>query len=126
MFHFPSFASSALCIQAGMTGHDSRRVSPFRNPRIIGCLAPPRGLSQPTASFIAFQRPGIRPLPLITYSQILSFQPYSIVKEHAENLFPLQAIARIYTANHLAAQTGHAPSLHFPSARTQSGGGERD
>ena len=66
MFHFPAFASAALCIQAAMTGHDSRRVSPFRNPRIKGRVAPPRGLSQPTASFIASRRQGIHLLPLLT------------------------------------------------------------
>ena len=82
MFHFPAFASTALCIQAGMTGHDSRRVAPFRNPRLKGCLAPPRGLSQPTASFIAFQCPGIHLLPLIiTFSYVFPFLPSSIVNE---------------------------------------------
>ena len=54
MFHFPAFAPVRLCIQRTVTGHYSRRVSPFRYPRIKGCLAPPRGLSQPTTSFIAF------------------------------------------------------------------------
>ena len=66
MFHFPAFAPLRLCIQRKVTGYDSCRVSPFRHPRINGCLAPPRGFSQPAASFFAFQRPGIRPLPLIT------------------------------------------------------------
>ena len=64
MFHFPELASCKLCIHLQMTGHDSRRVSPFRNPRIKGCLAPPRGLSQLTASFIAFRRQGIHPMLL--------------------------------------------------------------
>ena len=71
MFHFPAFASAALCIQTGMTGHNSCRVAPFRYPRIKGCLAPPRGLSQPTTSFIAFQRLGIHLVLLITYSSSL-------------------------------------------------------
>ena len=34
MVQFPPFASSLLWIQRGMTGHDSRRVSPFGHPRI--------------------------------------------------------------------------------------------
>ncbi len=72
MFHFPALALTSLCIQLAATGHDSRRVAPFRNPRIIGCLAPPRGLSQPTASFFASRRQGIHLLPLIT-SLLLSF-----------------------------------------------------
>ena len=67
MFHFPAFAPCSLCIQLQVTGLNSRRVSPFRNPRLKGCLAPPRGLSQPTTSFIAFQRQGIHLVPLVTY-----------------------------------------------------------
>src|SRR5215469_10274962 len=34
MFHFPTFPPPALCVQAGVTGHYARRVSPFGNPRI--------------------------------------------------------------------------------------------
>ncbi len=39
------------------------RVSPFGNPRIIACLAAPRGLSQPTAPFIGSRYQGIHHLP---------------------------------------------------------------
>ena len=82
MFHFPELASCKLCIHLRTTGHDSRRVSPFRNPRIKGCLAPPRGLSQLTASFIAFRHQGIHPMLLYTcFSKKTSFLPYAIVKE---------------------------------------------
>ena len=66
MFHFPALAPFGLYIQPKVTGHDSRRVSPFRNFRIKGCLAPPRNLSQPTTSFIASWRPGIRLLLLLS------------------------------------------------------------
>ena len=47
MFHFPRSAPKRYwdC---------SQWVSPFRHPRIIGYLAPPRGLSQLITSFIAF------------------------------------------------------------------------
>ena len=38
MSHFPPLASARLCIQRGMTGHDSRRVSPFGHPRVEACL----------------------------------------------------------------------------------------
>ena len=41
-------------------------VSPFGNPRITGYYAPPRGLSQPIASFIASESQGIRRTPLVT------------------------------------------------------------
>ena len=64
MFHFPELASCKLCIHLRMTGHDSRRVSPFRHPRIAECLASPRGLSQLTTSFFAFRRQGIHPMLL--------------------------------------------------------------
>ena len=50
-----------------MTGYKPGRVAPFGNPRIKACLAAPRGLSQPTASFIAFQRQGIHQLPLVSF-----------------------------------------------------------
>ena len=84
MFHFPELASCKLCIHLRMAEHDFRRVAPFRNPRINGCLAPPRGLSQLTASFIAFRHQGIHPMLLYTcLSKKTSFLPYSIVKEPA-------------------------------------------
>ena len=69
MFHFPELASCKLCIHLRMTGHDSRRVSPFRHPRIAECLASPRGLSQLTTSFFAFRRQGIHPMLLYTCSR---------------------------------------------------------
>ena len=81
MFHFPGLASLGLCIQLRMMGHDSHRVSPFRNHRIVGCLAPPRCLSQLTASFIASQRQGIHLLPLISYfSRTLLFPSHSPIQ----------------------------------------------
>ena len=116
MFHFPAFALANLCIQFAATGHDSRRVSPFRNPRIIGCLAPPRGLSQPTASFFASRRQGIHLLPLITFS-LLPFLPYSIVNE--------QPPKRCRTSpgllpRYIASGTGKCLK------KAEIGGGERD
>ena len=63
MFQFPGFASRL----GGMTGYDSSRVAPFGNPRIKACLTAPRGLSQPTTSFIASWRLGIHQLPLLSY-----------------------------------------------------------
>ena len=81
MFHFPGLGSLGLYIQLRMTGHDSHRVSPFRNHRIVGCLAPPRCLSQLTASFIASQRQGIHLLPLISYfSRTLLFPSHSPIQ----------------------------------------------
>ena len=103
MFHFPAFAPAALSIQAEVTGHDSRRVSPFRYPRFNGCLAPTRGLSQPTASFFAFQRQGIRPVPLVTYhfkthrdktQHAFLSHPYQLSKNHG-GLHPLTPTEKI-------------------------------
>jgi len=42
-------------------------VAPFGNPRITGYYAPPRGLSQPIASFIASESQGIHRTPLVTF-----------------------------------------------------------
>ena len=83
MFHFPELAHASLCIQLGVTEHDFRRVSPFRNSRIIGCLAPPRDLSQLTTSFIAFRRQGIHPMLLSTCLLEKNFpsNPYAIVNQ---------------------------------------------
>ena len=38
MSHFPPLAPTRLCIQRVVTGHDSRRVSPFGHPRVEVCL----------------------------------------------------------------------------------------
>ena len=54
-----------LCIQIMIPGHDPRWVSPFGNPRIKACLAAPRGLSQPSTSFIVSQRQGIHHMSLV-------------------------------------------------------------
>ena len=75
MFHFPELAHASLCIRLGVTEHDFRRVSPFRNSRIKGCLAPPRDLSQLTTSFIAFRRQGIHPMLLSTCLLEKNFLP---------------------------------------------------
>ena len=68
MFHFPEFAPTHLSIQCGVPGHCPRRVSPFRYLRIIGCLAPPRSLSQLTTSFIACRYQGIHLMLFLTCS----------------------------------------------------------
>jgi hypothetical protein len=67
MFHFPTCPPPALCVQAGVTGHDSSRVSPFGNPRITARLTAPRGLSQPPTSFFGSWCQGIHRAPLITW-----------------------------------------------------------
>jgi hypothetical protein len=46
------------------------RVAPFGDPRITGYYAPPRGLSQPIASFIASESQGIHRTPLVTFRSL--------------------------------------------------------
>ena len=41
MVHFPRFAPPFLCIQKGVTGHDSRQVSLFGHPRLNACSSSP-------------------------------------------------------------------------------------
>src|ERR1017187_5416576 len=67
MFHFPTFPPPALCVQAGVTGHYARRVSPFGNPRIKVWLPTPRGLSQAPTSFFGSWYQGIHRVPLLTW-----------------------------------------------------------
>src|SRR5713101_1147325 len=67
MFHFPGLPRPCLCVQQEVTGHDSSRVAPFGDPRIDACLAAPRGLSQPTASFVGSWRQGIHRMPFVPW-----------------------------------------------------------
>lgn len=67
MFHFPTFPPHALYIQARVTRHHSCWVSPFGNPRISARLTAPRGLSQPTTSFIGSWCQGIHRTLFFTY-----------------------------------------------------------
>jgi hypothetical protein len=69
MFHFPTFPPPGLCVQPGVTGHDSSRVSPFGHPRISVRLPTPRGLSQAPTSFIGSWCQGIHRAPLLTWPQ---------------------------------------------------------
>jgi hypothetical protein len=66
MFHFARLPSPCLCVQHGMTPHYQRRVCPFGNPRIRGCSAPTRGLSQPSTPFVGSWCQGIHHLPLLS------------------------------------------------------------
>ena len=67
MFHFPAFPPHTLCIQMRVTRHHARWVPPFGHPRITARLAAPRGLSQPTTSFIGSWCQGIHRVLLHTY-----------------------------------------------------------
>ena len=67
MFHFPAFPPHTLCIQMRVTRHHACWVPPFGHPRITARLAAPRGLSQPTTSFIGSWCQGIHRVLLHTY-----------------------------------------------------------
>ena len=108
MFHFPEFAPCNLCIQLQVTGYDSRRVSPFRDPRIKGCLAPPRGLSQLTTSFIAFRRQGIHPMLLSTCLLEKNFLPSLFNCKGAAFFQGSQAVAWLKTKTAVSVSLKHA------------------
>ena len=64
MFQFPGFASLTTrqgCQSSGLAGCPIRTSADQRSP------APPRGLSQLAASFIAFRSQGIRPAPFLAF-----------------------------------------------------------
>ena len=108
MFHFPALARTDLCIQSGVMEHDFHWVAPFRDPRIKGCFAPPRGLSQHTTSFIAFRRQGIHLMLLSTYSRNkLPFHPYSIVNEP----FPKRTFRKVPVVTPIRIHESFAPSF---------------
>ena len=54
-----------------MTGHYTRRVSPFGYPRVTACLAARRGFSQLAAPFFACPRQGIHRMPLVAYPHFI-------------------------------------------------------
>src|SRR4029078_4374833 len=62
----PPLAFHGLCIQPWMTPHYGRRVSSFGNPRVKGCSAPHRGLSQPSTSFFDSWCQGIHRILLLS------------------------------------------------------------
>jgi hypothetical protein len=66
MFQFPRLPLSYLCIQYGVPPYYQRWVSPFGNPRITVCSATPRGLSQPSTSFIDSWCQGIHRVPFLS------------------------------------------------------------
>ena len=66
MFQFPSLSPHALCVQARVRAHYRTWVPPFGNPRVEGCSAPHRSLSQPSTSFFGSCHQGIHHRLLIS------------------------------------------------------------
>ena len=99
MFHFTRCLSYTYGFSARCHDLPSWRVAPFGNPRIKGCLPPPRGLSQAATSFIVFWCQGIHHIPLMRFSHTFDFKvcismyilynnaEYLIVKVHSRILW---------------------------------------
>ena len=66
MFQFARLPPLHLWIQCRVPAHYHGWVSPFGNPRIKACSAAPRGLSQPSTSFIGSWYQGIHRVPLFS------------------------------------------------------------
>ena len=83
MFHFPRSAPYKRYRDC------SRWVPPFRHPRLIGYLAPPRGLSQLITSFIAFSaKASARCSYYLVSRKKPLFFPCSIVNDLAASAAP--------------------------------------
>ena len=65
MFQFARLPPLHLWIQCRVPAHYHGWVSPFGNPRINACSAAPRGLSQPSTSFIGSLVPRHPPCALV-------------------------------------------------------------
>ena len=95
-----------LCIQYGIMRHSPHGIAPFGNPRIKGCLPPPRGLSQAATSFIGTFCQGIHHMHLMLYNhwKIISFSgPNIIFRYYISNfndftyfLYDSSLVVRIY------------------------------
>jgi hypothetical protein len=66
MFHFPRLPSDAYVFSAERHRITGSQVSLFGDPRVKGCSAPHRGLSQPSTSFVGSWCQGIHRVPLIS------------------------------------------------------------
>ena len=77
------FRSLHLWIQCRVPAHYHGWVSPFGNPRIKDCSASPRGLSQPSTSFIGSRCQGIHRVPLFSYLIKNTNHHYAVIKERA-------------------------------------------
>ena len=62
----PPVPLSRLCIHREITPHYRCWVFPFGDPRVKGCSAPHRGLSQPSTSFIDSWCQGIHRVPFLS------------------------------------------------------------
>ena len=86
-FTSPGVALKHYLIHTPVTGHNSSRVSPFRNPRIIGCLLLPEAyrsllrLSSPTDAKAFTVCPYTFALKIGHLLNKLSYSLYAVVKD---------------------------------------------
>ena len=95
MVHFPRSRLRTLCIQARMTGHYARRVTPFGNLRISGCMLLP-------AAFRSLPRPSSP-----DSSEASTMNPYSL--DHILVVHPRNRFSRRPWVSHT-----HTHSLQRP------------
>ena len=85
MFQFACLPPLRLWIQRRVPAVSRRWVSPFGNPRINARSAAPRGLSQPSTSFIGIRRQGIHRWLFIAWKSLQKDARacYRILKEQS-------------------------------------------
>src|SRR5579883_2188586 len=69
MFQFTRFPPPCLCVQQGVSRHDSGWVAPFGSVRIFACVQLPLRVSPVSASFIGIERQGIHPVRCVACSR---------------------------------------------------------
>ena len=94
MFQFARLLPLHLWIQCRVPAHYHGWVSPFGNPRIKARSAAPRGLSQPSTSFIGSWCQGIHRVPLFSccLAELLERTPTTAMQfsRCARDDFPLE------------------------------------
>ena len=116
MFQFTRFPLRPYLIQAGVTGHDPSRVSPFGDPRIKAWSTAPRGLSQPPTSFIGIWRQGIHRWLFVAWEFSLHCSLRKVLL--------LARLARCSCSLLSSQRTGSRPAAPRRAARASGSGGE--
>ena len=76
MFQFTRCPPPCLCVQQGVSRHDSGRVAPFGYLRISACMQLPSNVSPVSASFIGLKRQGIHRVLCVACSLLAVFAFY--------------------------------------------------
>ncbi len=73
MFQFTHVPPPRLCVQRGVSRHDSGWVAPFGYSGLIACMQLPLNVSPVSASFFGQQRQGIHRVLLVTCAPQVAF-----------------------------------------------------